>query len=281
MKTHQDFLVKLQERLRPKYMPQANCQGGHDVTHVERLIAIGKKITFLKFNMDEFVTAAWLHNLDRVPALPKGIEICLEAEAEKMFLDDPVITEENVEAFIRTLGLGIYCSMLLERSPFNEWAQDRIVNAVMQQGKKDDELGDSPLLTALRIADKLDRMGPLGIIANASFRGDNLLPYDPINPFGYDSTAEGKITTIYNGYFQILEWYGMLPSDEARDLVDQKKLRFFISFLRMLGEEISEATGAENQVEDDIKKALGAHYSKVLGIETPPEILDLCPGLRQ
>ncbi|MEK7195591.1 MAG: hypothetical protein AAB655_02760 [Patescibacteria group bacterium] len=37
-------------------------------------------------------------------------------------------------------------------------------------------------------------------------------------------------------------------------------MEFFLHYLRELGAEISEFTGQENRVEDDIRKALGKYY---------------------
>lgn len=241
-----EFLRSLDERLRIPYTPP-NLAGGHDVTHVERLAARGRKIgTILKFDPDELAAAVWLHNLDRATLL------------------GPEIKEAG--------GLANYCRTLLIDSPFNPEQRERIIDAVLQHPKKDDDPSDSPLLTALRIADKLDRIGPLGILSIPAFRGPNLLPYDSKQPFGYDSTVEGKLKSIYNDFFRVLEWYGMLPSDEARSLVNIQRLRFFAEFLRMLGEEIAELTGAENLVEKDIRKALGTYYHQVLSVETEPEV---------
>ncbi len=200
---------------------------------------MGPKIaTILNFNSDEYVAAVWLHNVDRNPETKTRIQ--------------------------RTgISLGAICLGFLLDSPFEEETKIRIVDAVLQHPKKDDDPSDSTLLTALRIADKLDRMGPLGIMASAAFRGNDLLPYDPQYPFGYSSTDEGKLRSCYNDLFRILEWYGMLPSEKARALVNHGRLLFFVNYIRELGNEIAEATGDANRVEDDIRQALGNYYWKV------------------
>ncbi len=192
-----DFLKWLSDFLRPHYTPPA-IAGGHDWTHVERLITLASGITrFLNFNMDEFQAAAWLHNLDRATNLKEVVKI--------------------------NGGLKAYCLKLLSEGPFDEDAQERIVDAVLQHNKKDDEPGDSTLLQALRIADKVDRFGPLGIMAISAHQGPNLISYDPHNPFGYDSTAEDKLKSVYNNFMRVLEWYGMLPSAHARALIRSER----------------------------------------------------------
>lgn len=261
------FNQALAERLHDPYTPP-NISGGHDFTHVERMCRMEpdiKKRTGLDFDHNEFVAAVWLHNLNR----------CNDKQIK-----------ETIEAASGAAGskkeeLANYCRIILANSPFDLEQRERIIDAVLQHDKKDDESDDSPLLTALQIADKLDWLGTLGILAIAAHSGARFLPYNPDKPFGYDSTAEKKLKSIYNDFFRVLEWYGMLPSDEARSLVDIRKLRFFIQFLRMLGEEIAEATGEENLVDDNIRKALGPYYHSVLGMTSSPEIEDEIPGLRQ
>ncbi len=244
------FQRSLELYLKPHYAPP-NIFGGHDYTHVQRMVRLGSQIRDrlnIDFAMDEFVTAVWLHNLDRASSLKHDIQ--------------------------KAGGLSNYCLLLLATSSFNIHQRERILDAVMQHSKKDDDPSDSALLTALRVADKLDRIGPLGILASAADRGGLLLPYNDKKPFQVESTAEKNLQTIYNDLIRVLEWYGMLPSDKARSLVNKRRLKFYIEFLRMLGEEVSEVTNKENRVEEDVQKALGPYYHKVLGLESSPEIID-------
>jgi len=53
----------------------------------------------------------------------------------------------------------------------------------MQHGKKDDEPNDSSLLTVLRVGDKLDRLGSIGLVMAALHRGLNLPLFDSQKPF--------------------------------------------------------------------------------------------------
>lgn len=230
-----DYLKGLDARVMPLYASE-RVTPGHGEDHVRRMIAMGlriKEATGLEFDLEEYHVAVVLHNLDR-----------------------------SVKKVITGFGsLEAYAQDLLRSSSFAEHEKARIVDAVVQHSKKDDEPGDSPLLTALRIADKLDRLGPLGVmalIAHASSRG---LPcYDPEQPFGYESTVEDRMNTIYDSFFRTLEWVGMLPSDEARSLINKDDLRAYIEYLRALGRQIARECGVENRVEDDIYRALGGTY---------------------
>lgn len=213
--------------------------GGHDIWHVKRLIARGPRIaetTGLVFDYDEFVAAVWLHNIDR-SAVVRGIS-------------DIVSLEQLVR-------------IQLAETEFDHDAVDRIVDVVLQHNKKDDEPSDSALLQAVRIADKLDRLGPLGVLSAAAFRGSELPLYDPEQPFGYTSTAEGKtMKTVYIDLFRVMEWVGMLPSDQARGLIDHEDITAFISYVRSLGREIARQHNIPNEVEADIQKALGPFYDR-------------------
>ena len=225
-------------KLRPHYtMPHGS--GGHDISHVERMIARGPRIaevTGLVFDHDEFAAAVWLHNIDRGAAVRGVSDIA------------------SLEQIVR---------IQLTETDFDNAAKDRIVDAVLQHNKKDDAPGDSTLLQAVRIADKLDRLGPLGVLSAAAFRGSELPLYDPKQPFGYTSTAEGEtMKTVYIDLFRVMEWVGMLPSDQARSLIDREDVTAFISFVRSLGREIARQCNVPNKIEDDIKKALGPFYDR-------------------
>ena len=215
-----------------------NSPGGHDILHVRRMIDMGPRIaevTGLTFDLDEYAAAVLLHNIDRGAA---------------------------VQGVAKLISLGQLVKVLLDETAFSPEAKDRIIVVVLQHSKKDDEPGDSTLLQAVRIADKLDRLGPLGIVSAAAFRGSELPLYDPVHPFGYTSTAEGKMMkTVYVDFFRVMEWVGMLPSDQARSLINRNDMTAFINYVRAFGREIALRHGVVNRVEDDIKKALGSYYN--------------------
>lgn len=101
--------------------------------------------------------------------------------------------KKNIKSFLQKL---------LETSHFDNTARNRIVSAVLEHSKKDDEPADTPLLQALHLADKWDRIGAIGIIDMVTFRGGSVLAYDPSDPFGYDLTTEGRMKTLYQSFFE-------------------------------------------------------------------------------
>jgi len=62
--------------------------------------------------------------------------------------------------------------------------------------------------------------------------------------------------------FRPLEWYAMLPSDEARALIDPRFMELFLEFLRCFGEEIARHLDVPNDAESMLKKALGSYYDR-------------------
>lgn len=234
-------ILELQQKLKPAYTVP-NVEAAHDHLHVERVAAMGPRIQgiqgltgSLHFKPAEFTVASWLHNLDR---------------------------SEVFKERIASEGIETVCYSLLKDFPFpfNDMAKDRIIDAVKQHSKKDDEPNDSDLLQALRIADKLDRFSASCLIGVGSSLS-HLQMYDPQNPFGYGSTREKDLPNSYKALFRVVEWYDMLPSDEAR-LLGFKGMRRFVSFIRWFGEEIAGHLGVPNEVEKDLKKALGPHYEQ-------------------
>jgi hypothetical protein len=100
-------------------------------------------------------------------------------------------------------------------------------------------------------------MTPLNIMAGPAHRSD-LPHYDPDQPFCYQTNKPCHLKYfLWN-----VEWYRMLPYDWARGLVDRNFFRFFLSFLRELGHDISLRHGIRNDIEKEINRALGQHYEK-------------------
>ncbi len=237
-----DFNRLLAGQLRPLYTPP-RVKGAHDFTHVERMVSYSPKIQGvmghegrrLSFDPQEYVTACWLHNLDRVPE-------------------------------VQELGDEATARILLAESPYDAEARERLVDVLRQHSKKDDEPGDSHLLTAVRIADKLEGFEPRNLLGcGASLPA--LLPYDPAHPYWRGgTTVESQLKTQLAGIFRVVEWYAMLPSDEARALVPPVCLKAQITWLRAMGIRLADYLGVRNEMEADISRALGPHYESVLRI---------------
>ena len=229
--SHEQFHEDLERTLSPLLTPQRMKCGGHERTHPIRMDLMLSEMAELVpgFAPWEYRDGVWLHTLDRVPEFTASFE-----------------------ASVRTL---------LARSPHDRAARERIVQAVLEHSKKDDGPDDTPLLKALRLADKWDRVGAIGIFCGAAFRGAQLLPYDPEEPFGWSDTSEGGMKTLYHDFFRILEWYPQFPL--IRELVRRHphRLERLLSFIRAFGSEIAERHGVANLVERDLAHVLGSHYA--------------------
>lgn len=232
---NRQFLDRLARELRPYYTPP-HVPCGHDWLHVERMIQISREIRFLAFDSVELEAAAWLHNLDRAPRI-------LELSRER--------------------GLRTLCLDYLSGSPFESGARERIACAVVEHSKRNDEADDNPLLTALRICDKVDRFrfAANTLLAIGAHRGTAHLPYDPERPYGHGSLAEPHLRTVASDFFRVLEWYAMLPSDEARALIDREDVEFLLHVVRRFGREVARHLGIEDHIEQDIQRALGPYYA--------------------
>src|SRR3989344_5334554 len=229
------LVTVLAEKLSPVYIvPRAH--GCHDLPHVTRMVAMADEICDLIGGVDKcfFKITVWLHNADRIPEFQKDI---------------------------KTWGLESFLRAMLPYS-FPASITDEIIDAVLKHSKKDDEPQDSPLLLALRVADKWDRIGILGAVSGFEWLGSRLPSYDQQKPYGYGNTAEGHYKTIYQNLFRILEWYGM--SSHVRSLVERHpwKMEHLLSFILAYGREVAEAHKIPNTSEEDIRKALGTYYEK-------------------
>ncbi|QQG46218.1 MAG: hypothetical protein HYY55_04660 [Candidatus Niyogibacteria bacterium] len=227
----QSFLKKLREMISPLY---ANL-GGHEPDHCQRMLKMFPEISSLipGVDEDEFKAAVWLHSLDR------AIKISKET-------------------------LAVVLNGFLAGSEFSESSKKAVVSAILEHSKFKDGENDSPLLQALRLADKWDRIGFLGVVSGFMFLGTKMPMYHAEKPFGYGPTAEGEkgYQTIYENFYRVLEWYPIFPL--LRELVRRHTKRFqnFLDCIRLFGEEVSEAHGVPNTVEEDIKRCLGGFYNE-------------------
>ncbi len=106
-----------------------------------------------------------------------------------------------------------------------------------------------------RLGEKM--LTPLNIMSGPAHRHD-LPHYDTDQPFGYKTNTDCHLKF----HFWNVEWYGMLPYDWARELVDKDFFRQFLMYLRELGRDISERHGIQNGIEEDLKTALGPYYEE-------------------
>lgn len=234
----QHFNRVIARTLRADFVPP-EVVGGHDYTHCERMLAIGRKIDWLKFEWVEFELAVWFHNLDR---------------------------HEDYIPAIRQRGFADVCRGFIDADEFSPEMRERVIDAVTKHDLKDEPSDASDLLKALRIADKVDRIGALGIIASAACR-HNMMPYDPERPFGQVNTSSVGIQTVYDDLMRLLEYYSILD-DRAKKLVPGSRVKFLVDFIRELGTEIAEATGKPNTVESDIAKVIDSKIYQILGPRT-------------
>jgi len=232
------YLEHLSALLGPLYTPPQGS-GGHDLPHVLRMVRMYPEIAELVPGVDEteYEITVWLHNIDRCPYY-------------------------QARMGIKDLTATLY--ELLEESGLGNEAQERIAQAVKEHNKRLDDAGDSPLLQALRLADKWDRIGVLGAISGFAWLGCVRPAYDPKDPFGYGSTVEERWKTLYQNFYRILEWYADFPL--IRELVHRHSWRFenLLRFIRAFGRELSYAHELPNKVEDDIRKCLGVYYNEWL-----------------
>ncbi len=233
------FIDELACLLREEYV-YPNVKLGHDFFHVERMVSRGPEIydAFPLFDLNEFAVAVWLHNVDRCRTLGARI--------------------------VQSGGLRQYLDGLLG-DDFPREAKERIIIADIDHPKKYDEPGDIPLLTAVRVADKLDRFNPT-LLVEAPASWAHLPIFDPEDPFGYDDTEPGEHgqsggghKSIYETYYRVLGWVPMMP-EWARKLIPREHLRLFITFLRLLGAQAAKQFQTDNLVENDIRRALGPCY---------------------
>lgn len=233
MKETLDFYNTLVFTLEPLYhLP--HVLGGHDMLHVKRMEKLGERILPNMPTVDpaEYKVTVWLHNLDRCVALKEDI--------------------------VKRGGIQVFMRLLLQNSPFGEEQKERIIDAVSRHNKRDDDLtNDSPLLIALRIADKLDRFTPLNIMSGSAHRS-NIPHFDFGMPFDYRNNKPCHLKY----YLWNVEWYGMFPYDWARNLVDKEFFAGFLSFIRQTGRDISERLEIPNEIEKELRLALGRYYDE-------------------
>jgi hypothetical protein len=222
-----ESIEELETWLTPLYRPP-NMVGGHGVDHVQDIIALGPRIArFLDIDILEYRAAAWLHNIDRCGLLERKVK---SAGGIKPYIIGVVLAEEF----------------------FDLQARERIAEAVARHSERNDAPDFSDLLMALRIADKVVRLVPKNFLDGFAHWA-HTQKFDPEHPFDYRKGSD----SLWRRFMWNLEWIGMLPSDEARELIDVKELRVF-------GVWISCKAGVPNTAENEIKKAAGKYYYSMI-----------------
>ena len=260
-----EYIQLLKEQLTSWYTcPFVNV--AHDSLHVGRMLRRASHVIGvqglqsqgkLEPDIHELLTAIWLHNLDRVQRIrgPRN-----DTEVRSALVDVALAAHDPKEE--RRPFVEEACRVMLEPSPFDEEARARIIDAVLNHSKKDDEEGDSHLMTALRILDKWDRFSVSGILG-AGVANESWAFYDEGNPFGgYGDTGNEaqRHKDAWRVWPRTLEWWGMLPSDDARELV-RPDFEKYLWVFRWFAQEIAQHTEASmDDAEADIEKALGKYY---------------------
>lgn len=248
---YKEFLDQLIQSLTPHYTPPFT-PGGYDLNHIREMLRLGPQIAaisrYSNLDLREFEVAVWLHNTDRPNIFREMFEVG--------------------QPGWKSMWEGWLYGELASCRVFDQHAKQRIIDAVVQHSKRNDEDDDSVLLTSLRIADKVVRFGPLGMMGQPANRGRDCMFYDPENPFSYlteddGATKESRIHYVLTDYFRVLEWYAMLPCDEARALINPVYLTIQLTYLIGLGRQIAEVTGKEDQMYECLHKALGPYADQV------------------
>jgi hypothetical protein len=201
---------------------------GHDASHVLRMIDIGRQITHLPgLDLQVYDVAVWLHNLDRLPA-----------EVRRRPVEQALIE-------------------FLDVSPFSDSERTVIYMAVLAHAKFSSDPEDSDILKALQAADKVDRLGPRGVLTAAQIHAHRPL-YDPTrDPFRVQLGEGGWPFTVYDDIAgRVMEWPLMMPP-ESRYLISRDRMRGLIGYVRAMADEACQAHGLTNGVEDDLARALG------------------------
>ncbi|HUZ92517.1 MAG TPA: hypothetical protein VNG29_00770 [Candidatus Paceibacterota bacterium] len=158
-KTFTTWFHWLKDELRPAYAHTLLSINRDQLIHVDRLVMLGsiiRKEIGLVFDRDEFAAAAWLHAVRESPPLREeildlGRAWTYEGQSE---LAEIGHDEEDLRAFVETRGTEFYCRNLLEWSPFNEDARDRIIHAILHYADQALDTDDPTLTQALVVAHK-------------------------------------------------------------------------------------------------------------------------------
>lgn len=241
------FVERLWKSLLPDYTPPATA-AGYDHLHVLEMLRWGDAIFQLHPDQNgqytNFVVAVILHNTDRPNELKKQIVVG--------------------EGFgWKNTHWCPYLERLLEDAP-QGIDRDLVIRAVLEHSKRNDEEGDSFVLTALRTADKFVRFGAYGMQGQCANRGRTGPFHNPANPFQFadDSSVtagEDPVLSIFEDYLRVLQWTGMIHSSMWAimpwDLIAEQVL-----FVRLIGRRMSQIHNIQDRTEDCLRTALGVHY---------------------
>lgn len=117
--------------------------------------------------------------------------------------------------------------------PLDDEDREAVLHAVRWHNSR---RADTPLLCILRDADMLDGLGVMGIIRAFMSRND-LLPYDPADPFGDN---HGRWPALYSTdqFLGQMAWYDRLNTETARRLAADR-VAFMQAFMDQARRELA------------------------------------------
>ncbi len=208
------ILSAIEEKLTPAYQLNV-AKGGHDISHILRMLKIADTLTKDSKTMELFPVnpfllkiAIWFHNIDRTSYFKFSSQGEKTSFIEKTLSDLELLKKET----------------------------ELIIDVVLKHSWRNDE-SDSSLLVLLRDTDMLDigAVGVFRIAAHHDIPHYNLEDFKGKSPADADEKLESHIEDVKF----CLEWEDMIRTPGGRKL-GQKRFAFMKTFLQEVKRELKE-----------------------------------------
>ena len=184
---------------------------GHDFKHVTRVSHLARQIAEAEgYDAQEAAIAGLLHDVGRT------IEHLKDTHAHD--------------------GAPLARQLMNDYTDLSEEVKERIEQAIYVHS---DKFTTGTLNNILQDADKLDGIGAIGI-SRVYMSFPNTIDYHPDDLFPKAQTY-GKYTSIYQAIMYLLDWYGMLYTDKAKE-IGKPRQEFLQQYVQKIIKEIEESS---------------------------------------
>ncbi|MFC0117059.1 HD domain-containing protein [Pseudoalteromonas xiamenensis] len=208
-------MESLEQACKSFILGTAIADTAHDITHIERVVAVAKKLALAEnADLDVVIPAAWLHDCVAVPKNHPNRAIASRLAADK------------ATDFLQQFG-------------YDESKLPAIHHAIVAHSFSANVVPESLEAQIVQDADRMDALGAIGISRCMKVGGAIARHvYHPKDPFCETREPDDKLYTLDHFFVKLLKIQNSMHTNAAKEEA-QRRTQYMHAFLEQLASEIS------------------------------------------